>query len=517
MKNETQIQICDCTLRDGGYYTNWDFNEGLVKNYLTTMNAIPAITHIEIGYRSKPMADYYGEYYYCPDHVLKMAKESCPNQQIAIMLNEKDTSIEDLDELLNPCENYIDLIRLAVDPKNLERATALSKAIKSKGFKVGANFMYMSQWVSNIDFIKKLTKLEGNVDYIYMVDSFGGVYSEDLKHALQTIQEHIKIPVGFHGHNNMELGLSNTLAAIEYGCFIVDATITGMGRGAGNLKTELLLTCLNAKGLVSIDFNKLNQIVTEFEKMQTQYLWGTSLPYMISGAYSLPQKDVMSWIAKRRYTTESIVNALQNKKNNQEDNYSIPVLNNELKTKQVVIIGGGLNTQRHSHALKLYCLKNPETVLIHAGTRFVDLFNDLPNRQYYCLLGAEGYKLQKSLPRLNLENIKCILEPSPRKMGTILPDKLIKITFELPKISFINEYPDSLLTIAFQLTIDLKSDSVFLFGLDGYDEKTDEQMLEVSNENQILIDNFLKTKFKIISFTPSNYKGFETISIYSKL
>jgi len=512
-----KIQICDCTLRDGGYYTNWDFNESLVINYFTTMNAIPAITHIEIGYRSKPMSDYYGEYYYCPDHVLRMAKEYCPNQQLAIMLNEKDTKIEDLDELLNPCVNYVDLVRLAVDPKNLLRSVELAKAIKSKGFKIGFNLMYMSQWSGNKDFILKLSNLEGIADYVYMVDSFGGVYPENIKNALETILEKINIPIGFHGHNNLELGLANTLSAIENGCHIVDATITGMGRGAGNLKTELLLTCLNAKEIISVDFNKLNQIVTEFENMQKQYLWGTNFPYMISGAYSLSQKDVMSWIAKRRYTTESIVNALQNKKNNLEDNYIIPVLINEPNSKQIIIIGGGSNTQKHAHALRLYCSKNPEIVLVHAGTRFVKLFNDLSNRQYICLLGAEGYKLQKVISNLNFENIKCVLEPSPRKMGTILPDKLIDITFELRGITFINEYPDTLLTIAFQLAIELKSDNVYLFGLDGYDLNTDEQMLEVSKENQILINSFLETEFNLKSLTPSNYQGFETISIYSKL
>jgi len=290
-----------------------------------------------------------------------------------------------------------------------------------------------------------------------------------------------------------------------------------MGRGAGNLKTELLLTSLNSKELIYVDFNKLNPVVVEFEKMQKDYLWGTSLPYMISGAYSLPQKDVMSWISKRRYTTESIINALQNRKNNLSDNHKVSVLKNEPAVNNVVIVGGGPNAQKHAHALKLFCKKYPETVLIHAGSRFVETFNNLPNQQFYCLLGAEGYKLQGALPNLNLENIKCILEPSPRKMGTILPDEMIDKTFELTEINFIKNYPDSLLTIAFQLSKDLGSEEVYLFGLDGYDMKTDEQMVEVSKENQFLVNEFINTGNVVTSLTPSNYQGFNTISIYSKL
>jgi 4-hydroxy 2-oxovalerate aldolase len=514
---EKVINICDCTLRDGGYYTNWDFNEDTVKMYFNAMNDIPAITHIEIGYRSMPQNEYLGEYFYCPEHVLKMAKELCPNKEIAIMLNEKDTKIEDLDELLVPYKEYIDLVRTAVAPINLDRAMVLGKELKKRGFKVAFNLMYMSQWATDVDFIKKLNQLEGEVDYIYMVDSFGGVYPDDVKNALLTIKKEVSIPIGFHGHNNMELGLANSLTAIESGCDIVDATITGMGRGAGNLKTELLLTSMNSKGLINIDFNKLNPIVAEFEKMQKQYQWGTSLPYMISGAYSLPQKDVMEWIAKRRFTTESIINALQNRKNQLTDNHEVPVFESETDDKNVVIIGGGPNTQKHAHALKLYCKNNPDIVLVHAGTRFVELFNELPNRQYYCLLGAEGYKLQKALPKLILDNVKCILEPSPRKMGTILPDQIISRTFELKRISFIDNYPDSLLTIAFQLSIDLNAKNVYLFGLDGYDMKTDEQMVEVSKENQALIEQYIVSGNSLVSLTPSNYQGFKTISIYSKL
>lgn len=514
---QVNIQICDCTLRDGGYYTNWDFEENLVKMYFNAMNEIPAITHIEIGYRSKPSNQYFGEYFYCPTHVLKMAKQLCPNKEIAVMLDEKDTNLEDLDELLNPCINYINLVRIAVDPKNIQRAAILAKAIKNKGFKMGFNIMYMSKWAKNKAFIQTLNQLEGDVDYIYMVDSFGGIYPDDINEALELIKQEITIPIGFHGHNNMELGLANSLAAIENGCQVIDTTITGMGRGAGNLKTELLLTCLNAKELIHVDFNKLNPIVSEFEKMQKQYLWGTNLPYMISGAYSLPQKDVMSWIAKRRYTTESIINALQNKKDNLADNYNIPILINELESKQIIIIGGGPNSIKHAHGLKLYSLKNPEVVLIHAGTRLVETFNNLPNHQYFCLLGAEGYKLQKVLPSLNLRNIKCVLEPSPRMMGTILPNEIIDKTYELPSISFINEYPDSLLTIAFQLSIELKAKDVFLFGLDGYDEKTDEQMVEVSKENQILIDNFQKHYNNLSSLLPTNYQNIPVTSIYSLL
>ena len=512
---KTKVQICDCTLRDGGYYTDWDFDMELTKIYLKTMNDTPAITHIEIGYRSKLQDEYLGEYFYCPEHILALAKQLCPKKEIAVMLNEKNTKIEDVKDLLAPYKNYIDVIRTAVAPANLMRAVKLAEVLKKTGFKVAFNLMYMSKWIRDNSFLDQLKCLDGKVDYVYMVDSFGGVYPEDVKEALRNIKRRINLPVGFHGHNNMELALANTLTAIENGCDIVDSTITGMGRGAGNLRTELLLTCLNSKNIAAVDYNKFYPILNEFEKLQKKFSWGTSLPYMISGAYSLPQKDVMSWISKKRYTTDSIINALQNRKNNLEDNFTAQKLENEPKARKVVIVGGGTSVNDHAHALELFCKNNNDLVLIHAGTRHVSKFANLSNRQYYCLLGAEGYKLKKSLGCLDLKNIKCIIEPSPRPMGTILPEQVLNTTYELPKISFINDYPDSLLTIAFQLSIELHASEVHLFGFDGYDVKTDDQMIEVSSENQLLIDTFIDSGMILTSLIPTKYNNIKVKSIYA--
>ncbi len=512
-----KLQICDCTLRDGGYYTNWDFDQNIVDEYFKAVSNIPAITHIELGYRSKASGEYLGEYFYCPVYVLKRAREACNNKILAVMLNEKDTFIGDIDYLLDPCKPYIDMVRMAVDPKNLQRAATTAKAIKDKGFQVGFNIMYMSTWASDKEFIAQLKSLEEIVDYIFLVDSFGGVYPEDVNTAVKLIKSEINIPIGFHGHNNMELGLANSLAALNANCDVIDATITGMGRGAGNLKTELLLTTLQAQGKVHFDFNKLNPVVSVFSKLQSEYQWGTNLPYMISGAYSLPQKDVMSWISKKRYTTESIINALQNKK---EDNYTdinIPKLTNEQSADEVVIVGGGPNAQKHSKALIQYCSKNPDAVIIHAGVRFIQLFNDITNRQYYCLLGSEGNKMNNETKLFSTDNRKCILEPSPRAMGTILPKHIEDITYELDKITFIENYPDSLLTIAFQLAIDLNSKKIKLYGLDGYDLKSDDQMIEVSAENQLLINKIISLPFEIASITPTNYSNLQEISIYRYL
>jgi 4-hydroxy 2-oxovalerate aldolase len=208
----------------------------------------------------------------------------------------------------------------------------LAEKVKSLGFEVGFNVMYMSKWINQKDFLALLPRVIGVADYFYLVDSYGGVFPKDVREIVGLVKDLTgSVSLGFHGHNNLELALINTLTAIEAGCEIVDATITGMGRGAGNLKTELLLTVLNSEGNLVVDFNSLSKIVDSFSNLQKKYDWGTNLPYMVSGAHSLPQKEVMDWVGKRYYSFNSIIRALQNRAKGIDDNITTDKLINQEK------------------------------------------------------------------------------------------------------------------------------------------------------------------------------------------
>lgn len=320
------IKLLDCTLRDGGYYTDWNFEDTTVEVYAEAMESLP-IDYVEVGYRSIPMEGYLGKYFYCPEYVLKRLKELMPSKELTIILNEKDIRPSHIKEgLLSPCKSYVSMIRIAIDPKNMERAIELAKEVKKEGFKVAFNVMYMSNWKADSSFLNNLKGLEIVIDYFYMVDSYGGVMPEDVKETIQLVKSKTNVPLGFHGHDNLEMGLINTITAIDAGCDIVDATVTGMGRGAGNLKSELLLTYLeNAKGL-PVRYSELSKVVSEFEELRKLHQWGTSLPYMFSGAKSLPQKQVMEWVGMNRYPLGSIINALNNQQQDIKDNLKLPVL-----------------------------------------------------------------------------------------------------------------------------------------------------------------------------------------------
>lgn len=510
------MKILDCTIRDGGYYTHWDFDSETVDVYIKSFNELP-VEYLEVGYRSKKMSGYLGKYFYCPTSSLKEIKAKS-NKKLAIILNEKDVKLVDAEILLNPIKGLVTMIRMAVDPKNFNRALMLANKVKGMGFEVAFNVMYMSTWKYEKKFIELLPKIDSNVDYFYMVDSFGGVYPDDVRETISLVRSKTNVKLGFHGHNNLEMALANTLVAIEEGVDIVDATITGMGRGAGNLKTELLLTTLQAKGEIELNYNELSRVVDVFSKLQKKYEWGTNLPYMVSGANSLPQKQVMEWVGKRYYSYNSIIRALNNQSQGREDNVSLPRLNAvEIKYKRALIIGGGESAVRHSEALDQFLTLNPEILIIHASSKNALSFTKIPNEQMFCLVGNEGHRLEEVFGDIKIEG-QCILPPFPRKMGTYIPKALKESAFELKEMSFTNRFKDSHTAIAMQLLIELNLEEIYVAGYDAYQGVITLQQQELFNENQILFNLFkLETELELKSVTPTGYDQLTEISIYSLL
>ena len=512
------MKLLDCTLRDGGYYTNWDFDRSTVDTYLRAFDTLP-VDYLEVGYRSIGLEGYLGEYFYCPIYVLERIR-AASSKKLVIILNEKDIRPHHVAELLKPCLGLIDMVRLAVDPQNFERALALGQAVKQLGFELCFNVMYMSSWGDYPELMDNLHRLEGLADYLYMVDSYGGVFPEDVVAAIQSIRERTSIPLGFHGHDNLEMALANTLTAVAQGVELIDATVTGMGRGAGNLKMELLLVALNARQGLEVDFNQLSQVVADFEQLQSAHGWGASLPYMISGANSLPQKQVMEWVTKRFYSFNSIVRALQNQKEKRVDNFKFAEFSADKQYDTVVIIGGGPSAVQHAEAVRHYLEGQDSVAIIHASSKNAYEYHDLSTDQYFCLVGNEGHRMEKVFTeKLTDFRGSCILPPFPRKMGTYIPAALADHTFELADVTFTDRLRDSHTVLALQTAIALGANHIFLVGYDGYTGRNITQLERgLAEENDLLFRDFMThTGKRLTSLSPTEYKVLDFQSVYANL
>ncbi len=505
------MKILDCTLRDGGYYTNWDFGAKIVEVYVEAMNHLP-IDYLEVGYRNNASKEYLGKFGYSPVAELQKIRK-LSNKKIAVMLNEKSTLPKDLNLLLKPIISYADMIRIAIDPINIDRAITLAKAVKDYGLEVGFNVMYMSTWLSNQAFLDKLSLINDVADLFCMVDSFGGITPKEVKEIISIVRSKTKCPIGFHGHDNLQLGLINSLTAIECGVDFVDGTILGMGRGAGNLKMELLLTYLNKEGL-DVDFNVLGDVITAFTPLLEKYQWGTQLPYMISGANSIPQKEVMELVTNRVYSFNSIVRGLQNRKDNVKDNAKFPLLQSE-KYDEVLIIGGGTSPLEHFDGICSFVKSRKSIALVFATAKHAGVFKNLDVSKFYCMMGSEAKRLSKNLLTEEFEGT-CVLPPYPRKLGTDIPAFAEERTYELSSIVFTKEFQDSCTTLAIQTALCLSDGNIYVIGYDGYPGNVlSEKEVALSNENMTLFKDYEQFKgMKMKSLTPSLYPELEVESVY---
>lgn len=513
------MELLDCTLRDGGYYTNWDFDRSLVDTYIESFNHLP-VDYLEIGYRSNARDGYLGEYFYCPYYLIDELKQNS-NKKLAIILNEKNITWNEAEELLKPCQGIIDLVRIAVNPDYFERSLKLGEEVKRLGFSVSFNIMYMSDWNEKPHLIKQFSKLNGLADYLYLVDSYGGVFPDDVVDMINKVKSNTDVKLGFHGHNNLEMALANTLTAIDSGIDIVDATITGMGRGAGNLKMELLLTVLNSKYNLDFEFNWLSKVLAPFIELQNKYEWGTNLPYMFSGANSIPQKQVMEWVTKRYYSFNSIIRALTNRTLGVKDNQKLSQIDftKEKKYTDALIVGGGPNAVRHSQSLRYFLEKKPNCVIIHASSKNALSFQHLSNDQFFCLVGNEGHRLEEVFGDTTSVEGKCILPPYPRKMGTYVPTAMENTSFELEKVDFTNQFIDSHTALALQTALELNVNKIFITGYDGYSEGLmGQKEQELFMENEFLFKSLKNYSNKgLISLTPTKYSELLQDTVYSYL
>lgn len=506
-----KFQILDCTIRDGGYYTNWDFSDKLVVTYLEAMDKLP-VDFIEIGYRNKKHKEYRGEFFYCPaSTILKVQKIT--SKPIVIILNERDLKTNEIEDLLRPCLNKISMVRMAIDPKNITRAKKKAVLIKKMGFTVAFNIMYLSNWINNRDFLKHINNIENYVDYFYMVDSFGSVFPKDLEKLILEIKKITNVKLGFHGHNNLELALANTIIAINNGISIVDSTILGMGRGSGNLKTELLLSIFSKE--TQINFDVLSRVLEFFYQLKKKENWGTNLAYMIAGVESIPQKKIMDWIGNKFYSLNSIVSALNSSIQSTKTNNFKSLVCKE--NSGAIIVGGGNSIIEHFQAIQTYININRNKLLIFSSTRYLKLFESFENEIFICLVGNENERLTKAQVTLK-SNMNFVLPPEPRELGTFIPKDLKSNIFEIKKSEFEKNIAASHCSTAIESILSLKIKKAELIGFDGYLSKKKSSKEDLLfNENEFIFKKAKQFGLKLVSLTPTLYNNLTSDSIYSRI
>lgn len=291
-----EIKVLDCTIRDGGLINNFNFSDDFVKAiYRATCEA--GVDIMEIGKRLAVSDEYtrekYGKWNFCDEDDIKKVVDSydCENRPLlAVMF---DVGRVDFDSMLPAEQSVIDMTRTACYVADIDKGIDLAKRSKDLGYLTTINVMACSAAIKT-DLIEGLQEINRTpeVDYLYLVDSYGAFYSEQVTSYLELYKEHAPDKeLGFHAHNNQQLAFSNTQQAIIDGVNLLDATVNGMGRGAGNCNLELLLNFLkNPKFDVRPIYKAIQENVVP---LRDEIEWGFNDIYGISGHLNRHPRNAM--------------------------------------------------------------------------------------------------------------------------------------------------------------------------------------------------------------------------------
>lgn len=384
---DNSVLLLDCTLRDGGYYNNWDFEPELVASYLDAMAALN-VDFVEIGLRSLKNTGFKGGFAFSTDGFLRsLPIPSELTDKIGVMINASELVVEGnpnvvLEKLfVAKADSPVTLVRIACHVHEFADALPASVWLKEQGYLVGFNLMQIADRTDNE--IVELAKLASDypLDALYFADSMGSLNPQQVKHIIELMHQGWTGPMGIHTHDNMSQALANSLAAVETGVTWVDSTVTGMGRGPGNVQTEYIALALAPHRQSQSNVTKLLELIRKyFKPMQNQYGWGTNPYYYLAGQYGIHPTYIQHMLSDNRFTEEDILAVINHLKIEGGKSFSLNTLDvarhfytgeplghwqpkTHFKDQEVLLLGTGPGVAKHRDAIEAYITTHKPIVL----------------------------------------------------------------------------------------------------------------------------------------------------------
>jgi len=525
--------LLDCTLRDGGYYNNWDFDINFINKYLLAMSNAK-VHYIEIGFRRVNMSSYAGECAFSTDKFLN--KLAIPkNLKLGVMINAKEYLVN-TKQLLNQKfssakSSKISFVRVAINFENYRSSKEMISILKKLGYKIGLNLM-QSHGYSEDNYITAAKEISTwrTVDMLYFADSFGNMYPSDVSKIITSLAKGWSGDIGFHSHNNKSLALINCIESLSKGVIWCDGTILGMGRGAGNVTTEGLIVEINKLHKTEYKLSGLTEILQDFQYLKDLFNWGSSLYYHLAAEKNIHPTYVQELLDDDRFKNELIPSYLNNIPKEFISSFNISAKEQLLNpynkifkaskrkgkkiAKDAVLLGSGPLLKTYIQDIENFCISNKLLT--------------------YKLNLDPSYIKKNYVSGFILANYTRILfqigQISRLKKTIVLPKDIISKQFPEVKLhnsinfdlvlgpSFHTQFNGCMLqkdlTLAYALAylIANKVDRVFLAGFDGYDD------LSRNEEINSLLREIEASghKIELIAITPTKY-NLQSSSIYDPL
>ncbi len=292
-----QIKVVDCTIRDGGLANKSQFDLETVREVYRAACAA-GVDYVELGYRnSKKMFDpsEFGAWRFCDEEQLRRVVEGVDPRGTKVALMQ-DAHKAEAEDVLPRSESVASMIRIATYVRDVDKAIRLANNATDKGYECTLNIMAIShEGAPFLDEALQQIEEETKAQAVYVVDSFGALYSETVHYLVEKFQMYLKTKeVGVHFHNNQQLAFANTIEGIIKGANYLDGTLYGLGRAAGNCPTELLLGFLkNPKFDILPLLEAIGKVIIP---LRGQIAWGYHIPYMLTGILDKHPEAAMSWM-----------------------------------------------------------------------------------------------------------------------------------------------------------------------------------------------------------------------------
>ena len=523
------VQILDCTLRDGGYYNNWDFDLDLAKTYLHSITRA-SVDAVEIGFRFLPKRVFLGPFAYSSDNFLE--KLCVPKGiLIGVMINAKEylEAPEEpqiiINQMFQPSKcSPVGLVRIAVDFDDLEKTQVLISELKNLGYKVGLNLM-QSQGKTRRQYEEAATTIQewNLVDLLYFADSLGSMHPSEVSQICDALRTSWYGGLGIHTHDNKGLALINSLSGIERGATWCDSTILGMGRGAGNVSTEALMLECVSQSIHAGDPQALSVCSDIFERLRQQYNWGPNPYYHFAANHGIHPTFVQSLLNDPRYERSRVYGILDSLARFSSRSFSEKVLREAayhveagqkwgtwdasgwLKDRVVLLIGAGPSVSKYRDAIIEYIDSHNSAVL------FLNINDHIP-----MALGTATIAANRNRCLLDFDRYRELTHPLIMPKSILGSDFMTELegleildyginlddgVFDIGPKGCVVQWP---LTIAYALSVitQAKAKEILLVGFDGYpaNDSRQEEMNEVIHSY-----SRLQVSVPLKSLTPTSY------------
>jgi 4-hydroxy 2-oxovalerate aldolase len=523
------MKLLDCTLRDGGYYNNWDFSIELIEDYLQAMQSIN-VDYVELGFRSLKIDGFKGSCAYSSDNFINNLKLPL-GLKLGVMLNAselisyKGGIAAFLARLFKPAnQSAISLVRIACHIDEFAQSLPASEWLKEQGYMVGFNLMQVAD--RSLIEIEQLAEQAAHypIEVLYFADSMGSMNPEKTRAIIGAFKSQWRGELGIHTHDNMGLALANSVVAVQAGVSWVDSTVTGMGRGPGNAKTEYVVLELESQRQVSYNITALLKVISKhFKPLQAHYGWGSNPYYYLAGKYAIHPSYIQEMLGDSRYSDEDILSVIEHLKTEKSHQFNLNTLNTArhfynslpkgtwqpkqlMQQRDVLILGSGQGVKAHRFALESFIIKQkPFVIALNTQKALADNFIDIRAACHPVRLLADCSQ-HALLPQPLATPVSML----PSDVLEALGDKVLLdygLSVQADSFEFYDNYallPTSLV-IAYALAIATSGNArrIFLAGFDGYGADDPR-----NHEMNRLFHCYLQQKgsIELASITPSRYQ-----------